>query len=156
MKCPFCETNETKVVDSRLLKEGLSVRRRRKCENCERRFTTYESVEIQMPVVVKLDGRREPYQKEKILKSIEKACGKRPISTDQIERVLDNIEKNILEVSNKEIKSKEIGQLLMHYLRNLDPVAYIRFASVYRTFQDVEEFVHDLQHEEETFHSILR
>jgi transcriptional repressor NrdR len=156
MRCPFCEANETKVVDSRLLKEGLSVRRRRKCEACERRFTTYESIEIQMPVVVKLDGRREPYQKEKILKSIAKACGKRPISTEQIERVVDNIEKNILEISNKEIKSKDIGQLLMHYLRNLDPVAYIRFASVYRTFQDVEEFVHDLQHEEESFNSSLR
>ncbi len=156
MRCPFCEANETKVVDSRLLKEGLSVRRRRKCEACERRFTTYESIEIQMPVVVKLDGRREPYQKEKILKSIGKACGKRPISTEQIERVVDNIEKNILEISNKEIKSKDIGQLLMHYLRNLDPVAYIRFASVYRTFQDVEEFVHDLQHEEESFNSSLR
>jgi transcriptional repressor NrdR len=156
MRCPFCEANETKVVDSRLLKEGLSVRRRRKCEKCARRFTTYETIEIQMPVVVKLDGRREPYQKGKILKSIEKSCGKRPISTDQIERVVDNIEKNILEISNKEIKSSEIGKLLMLYLRNLDPVAYIRFASVYRKFQDVEEFMHELQHDEENFNSNIK
>ncbi len=151
MRCPFCEANETKVVDSRLLKAGASVRRRRKCEKCERRFTTYETIEIQMPNVVKLDGRREPYKKEKISVGLEKACQKRPISTEQLERVLDNIEKNILEISDKEVGSKQIGKLVMMYLRNLDPVAYIRFASVYRTFTDVEEFVHDLQTDELEF-----
>ena len=156
MKCPFCNSNETKVIDSRLLKEGFSVRRRRKCENdsCERRFTTYESIELQMPAVVKLDGRREPYKREKIFLGFEKACQKRPISTDQIERVLDNIEKQILDMASKEIHSKEIGNLVMMYLRNLDPVAYIRFASVYRKFQDVEEFVNDIKHDELNFNNL--
>ena len=156
MKCPFCNNNETKVIDSRLLKEGFSVRRRRKCESesCQRRFTTYESIEIQMPAVVKLDGRREPYKREKILLGLEKACQKRPISTDQIERVLDNIEKQILEITTKEISSKEIGNLVMMYLRNLDPVAYIRFASVYRKFQDVDEFVNDIKDDEVNFNNL--
>ena len=156
MKCPFCEKAETKVVDSRLLKEGLSVRRRRKCEGCEKRFTTYETIEISMPNIVKVDGRREPYNREKILGGIEKACQKRPISTEQVERIVENIEKSIIDVSTKEVSTQDIGKIVMMYLRNLDPVAYIRFASVYRDFQDVEEFVHDLQHEEETFNTTLR
>lgn len=156
MKCPFCNNSETKVIDSRLLKEGFSVRRRRKCEDesCTRRFTTYESIEIQMPAVVKLDGRREAYRREKIFLGLEKACQKRPISTDQIERVLDNIEKQILDMASKEISSKEIGNLVMMYLRNLDPVAYIRFASVYRKFQDVEEFMNDIKDDEDNFNSL--
>lgn len=156
MKCPFCNNSETKVIDSRLLKEGFSVRRRRKCEDevCTRRFTTYESIEIQMPAVVKLDGRREAYRREKIFQGLEKACQKRPISTDQIERVLDNIEKQILDMASKEISSKEIGNLVMMYLRNLDPVAYIRFASVYRKFQDVEEFMNDIKDDEDNFNSL--
>jgi transcriptional repressor NrdR len=156
MICPFCQANDTKVVDSRLLKEGLSVRRRRKCESCTRRFTTYETIEIQMPIVVKLDGRRERYNKDKILDGLEKACQKTPVSTEQIERVVDNIAKSILEVSDKEINSKQIGNLVMQYLRNLDPVAYIRFASVYRKFHDVDEFVNELQHEEDNFNSTQR
>lgn len=155
MKCPFCSQSETKVVDSRLLKEGLSVRRRRKCEACEKRFTTYETIEISMPNIVKVDGRREAFRKEKIYSGIEKACQKRPISTDQVERIVENIEKKILELSTKEVTTQEIGKIVMMYLRNLDPVAYIRFASVYRTFQDVEEFVHDIQHEEESFTTSL-
>lgn len=156
MKCPFCNNSETKVIDSRLLKEGFSVRRRRKCEDetCTRRFTTYESIELQMPAVVKLDGRREPYRREKIFLGFEKACQKRPISTDQIERVLDNIEKQVLDMATKEIKSKEIGNLVMMYLRNLDPVAYIRFASVYRKFQDVEEFMNDIKDDEINFNNL--
>lgn len=153
MKCPYCKHSETKVVDSRLLKEGFSVRRRRKCETCERRFTTYESVEISMPNIVKLDGRREPYNRKKIYSGIEKSCQKRPISTDQVERVVENIEKEILDISSKEVRTHDIGNIVMVYLRNLDPVAYIRFASVYRTFQDVEEFVHGIQHEEITFNT---
>lgn len=151
MKCPFCEKHETRVVDSRLLKEGFSVRRRRKCDGCSKRFTTYETIEIQMPMIVKLDGRREPYLREKILSGIKKSCQKRPISTEQIERVLENIEKNIREISDKEISSRDLGNLVTMYLRNLDPVAYIRFASVYRKFQDVEEFVNDLKLEENNF-----
>ncbi|MFT6631414.1 MAG: transcriptional repressor NrdR [Bacteriovoracaceae bacterium] len=156
MRCPYCEQSETKVVDSRLLKEGMSVRRRRKCEACEKRFTTYETIEISMPNIVKLDGRREAYNREKIYGGIEKACQKRPISTEQVERIVENIEKSILDISAKEVKTHDIGSIVMMYLRNLDPVAYIRFASVYRKFQDVEEFVHDLQHEEETFNTNLR
>jgi transcriptional repressor NrdR len=148
MKCPFCEAKETKVIDSRLLKEGLSVRRRRKCEECTRRFTTYETIEIQMPMVVKLDGRREAYNRDKIKSGIEKACQKRPIPTEQIGRIVDNIEKRILDITDKEIPSVDIGNLVMQFLRNLDPVAYIRFASVYRKFQDVEEFVHEIKMDE--------
>ena len=156
MRCPYCEENDTKVVDSRLLKEGLSVRRRRKCEGCEKRFTTYETIEISMPNIVKLDGRREPYNREKIYSGIEKACQKRPISTDQVERIVENIEKTILDLSAKEVKTYDIGKIVMMYLRNLDPVAYIRFASVYRKFQDIEEFVQDIQTEEESFNTGLR
>ncbi|MBC75381.1 MAG: transcriptional regulator NrdR [Halobacteriovoraceae bacterium] len=151
MKCPFCEKNETKVVDSRLLKEGFSVRRRRKCEGCARRFTTYETIEIQMPAVAKMDGRRESYRRDKMRSSLDKACQKRPISTDQIERVVENLEKNILEISDKEVTTKEIGNLVMKYLRNLDPVAYVRFASVYRKFQDVDEFVNELKGDETNY-----
>lgn len=155
MKCPYCQKAETKVVDSRLLKEGLSVRRRRKCEGCDKRFTTYETIEINMPNIVKLDGRRESYRREKILSGIEKACQKRPIPTGQIERVIENIEKDILEVSEKEISTKEIGHIVMMYLRNLDPVAYIRFASVYRKFQDIDEFVNEIKHDEENFQTSI-
>ncbi|MCT4641700.1 MAG: transcriptional regulator NrdR [Bacteriovoracaceae bacterium] len=156
MKCPFCNNNDTKVVDSRLLKNGMSIRRRRRCENkeCDRRFTTYEHIEIQMPVVVKVDGRRETFNRDKIFNGIQKACQKRPISTEQLERVLENIEKNILEESTKEVNSVLIGNLVMMYLRNLDPVAYIRFASVYRKFQDVEEFVNDIKGDEENFNTL--
>jgi transcriptional repressor NrdR len=153
MKCPYCQESETKVVDSRLLKEGLSVRRRRKCDGCEKRFTTYETIEISMPNIAKLDGRREPYRKEKIYDGIEKACQKRPISTEQVERIVENIERSMREISEKEVTTKQIGNLVMMYLRNLDPVAYIRFASVYRKFQDVEEFVKDIKHDEQSFSS---
>jgi transcriptional repressor NrdR len=153
MRCPYCEHSETKVVDSRLLKEGLSVRRRRKCESCEKRFTTYETIEISMPNIVKLDGRRESYRREKIADGISKSCQKRPISTDQVERIIENIERSIREISEKEVTTKQIGNLVMMYLRNLDPVAYIRFASVYRKFQDVEEFMNDIKHDEESFSS---
>jgi len=155
MKCPYCQESETKVVDSRLLKEGFSVRRRRKCDQCEKRFTTYETVEISMPNIVKLDGRRESYNREKILGGVEKACQKRPISTEQIERIVENIEKRLREISEKEVCTKDIGHIVMQYLRNLDPVAYIRFASVYRKFQDVEEFVHEIQHDEVNYQSYL-
>ncbi|MEE2670897.1 MAG: transcriptional regulator NrdR [Bdellovibrionota bacterium] len=151
MRCPFCGENDTKVVDSRILKEGYSVRRRRKCEACEKRYTTYETIEINMPNIVKLDGRREPFNREKILGGIQKACQKRPISTEQVDRIVENIEKGIRDVSTKEVSTQEIGKIVMMYLRNLDPVAYIRFASVYRKFQDVDEFVLDIQNNEQEF-----
>jgi transcriptional repressor NrdR len=148
MKCPYCSAPDTKVLDSRNLEEGSVIRRRRKCEGCQKRFTTFETVELSMPMVIKRDSRREAYKKEKILSGIEKACEKRPISAIQIERIISNIEKAILDISDKEIHSKEIGNLVMMYLRHLDPVAYIRFAAVYRKFQDVEEFVNELKHDE--------
>ena len=151
MRCPFCGENDTKVVDSRILKEGYSVRRRRKCEACEKRYTTYETIEINMPNIVKLGGRREPFNREKILGGIQKACQKRPISTEQVDRIVENIEKGIRDVSTKEVSTQEIGKIVMMYLRNLDPVAYIRFASVYRKFQDVDEFVLDIQNNEQEF-----
>lgn len=154
MHCPFCDSGDTKVVDSRLLKEGFSIRRRRKCDQCTKRFTTYETIEISMPMVVKLDGRREPFKRDKIKGGLEKACQKRPISMDQIDRLIENLEKNILEISDKEISTVEIGKLIMMYLRNLDPVAYIRFASVYRKFQDVEEFVNNIKDEEGNFSNL--
>ena len=148
MKCPFCNHNDTKVLDSRLLQEGLSVRRRRKCTNCERRFTTYEKIEIAMPMVIKNDGRREPYIREKLFSGVEKASQKRPITTEQLEHVLNNIERDIQEKNYREISTREIGKKVMMYLRHLDPVAYVRFASVYSNFQDIEEFVNKLQDQE--------
>jgi transcriptional repressor NrdR len=148
MKCPYCSAPDTKVLDSRNSDEGSVIRRRRKCEQCQKRFTTFETVELSMPMVIKRDGRRESYQREKILHGIEKACEKRPISAIQIDRIINNIEKAILDISDKEINTKDIGNLVMMYLRHLDPVAYVRFAAVYRKFQDVEEFVNELKHDE--------
>lgn len=148
MKCPYCSAIDTKVLDSRNLEEGCVIRRRRKCETCQKRFTTFETIELSMPMVIKRDGRREAYQQDKIKHGIEKACEKRPISAIQVERIISNIEKAILDISDKEIQSKEIGNLVMLYLRHLDPVAYVRFAAVYRKFQDVEEFVNELKHDE--------
>ena len=148
MKCPYCSAPDTKVLDSRNSEEGSVIRRRRKCEACQKRFTTFETIELSMPMVIKRDGRREPYNKEKINHGIQKSCEKRPISAVQIERIINNIEKAILDISDKEIQTKEVGNLVMMYLRHLDPVAYIRFAAVYRKFQDVEEFVNELKHDE--------
>lgn len=148
MKCPYCSAPDTKVLDSRILEEGSTVKRRRKCESCQKRFTTFETVELSMPMVIKRDGRRETFDKDKILRGIAKSCEKRPISAVQIERIINNIEKAILDISDKEVNSKDIGNLVMMYLRHLDPVAYIRFAAVYRKFQDVDEFVNELKHDE--------
>ncbi|MES2529081.1 MAG: transcriptional regulator NrdR [Bdellovibrionota bacterium] len=148
MKCPYCSAADTKVLDSRNLEEGSTIRRRRKCDSCQKRFTTFETVELSMPMVMKRDGRREPYRQEKIKVGIEKACEKRNISTAQVDRILHNIERSILDISDKEVQTSEIGNLVMMHLRHLDPVAYIRFAAVYRKFQDVEEFVNELKHDE--------
>jgi transcriptional repressor NrdR len=148
MKCPYCSAPDTKVLDSRNLEEGSTIRRRRKCDTCNKRFTTFETVELAMPMVIKRDGKREPYRKEKILGGINKAVEKRKIPTVQIERIIHNIEKSILDISDKEVSTSEIGNLVMMHLRHLDPVAYIRFAAVYRKFQDVEEFVNELKHDE--------
>lgn len=145
MKCPFCGFMDDKVIDSRLGKDGDIIRRRRECLKCEKRFTTYERVEDVLPMVVKKDGRREPFDRNKILLGIKKACEKRPISVQAVERVVDEIEASFSEASDREIKSTEIGQRVMNRLRNLDEVAYVRFASVYRSFKDINEFMSELK-----------
>ncbi len=145
MKCPFCTTLDTKVIDSRLNQTGDITRRRRECLKCEGRFTTYERVEEVMPVVIKKDGRREPYNREKILEGVKKACEKRTIPTQKIEELIDRIEKRIQTYALKEVPSRTIGQMVMVELHRLDKVAYVRFASVYREFRDVDEFVAELQ-----------
>ncbi|MDY0043648.1 MAG: transcriptional regulator NrdR [Syntrophales bacterium] len=145
MKCPFCANSENRVIDSRLSKDGNSIRRRRECLACSRRFTTYEYVEDVIPVVIKKDGRREPFERGKILSGIKKACEKRPISMDEIETVADTIEQFCQESQLREIPSSAIGEKLMEELHRLDTVAYVRFASVYRDFKDVNDFLEELK-----------
>jgi len=145
MKCPFCGNNEDKVIDSRSSEEGRSIRRRRECLNCQRRFTTYENIEETSMVVTKKDGRREPFDRKKILSGLTKACEKRPISTEQLEALADKIEHMLQSKFEKEVPSKEIGELLMELLYKLDEVAYVRFASVYRQFKDINQFMKELK-----------
>ena len=145
MKCPFCAHSENKVIDSRISKDGNAIRRRRECLGCGKRFTTYEFVEEVLPMVVKKDGRREPFDRSKIRAGIKKACEKRPISTDVIETVVDKVERSCQEFQDKEIPSSAIGEEIMRELQNLDGVAYVRFASVYREFRDVTDFVEELK-----------
>ena len=140
MKCPFCDDVEDKVVDSRMAKEGEVIRRRRECLSCKRRYTTYERVEETMPAVVKKDGRREPFDRGKIVSGLKKACEKRPISTATIETVTDRIEKHIQDMGETEIVSTAVGEEVMKELSQLDQVAYVRFASVYRQFEDATQF----------------
>ncbi|OGX37871.1 MAG: transcriptional regulator NrdR [Omnitrophica WOR_2 bacterium RIFCSPHIGHO2_02_FULL_52_10] len=145
MKCPSCQNNETKVVDSRLNGDGTSIRRRRECLKCEKRFTTYEYVEHVPLMVVKRDGRRQPFDREKIIAGIVKACEKRPVSIDKIEAVTDEIGRTIQKKYDREVGSKEIGELIMEKLAVMDEVAYVRFASVYRQFRDVNQFMSELK-----------
>jgi len=145
VKCPFCDELEDKVVDSRMAKEGEVIRRRRECLGCKRRYTTYERVEEILPVVVKKDGRRESFDRTKILAGLKKACEKRPISTATIEAVTDRIEKRIQEMGESEIESRIVGEELMKELHQLDQVAYVRFASVYREFKDIDQFMDELR-----------
>jgi len=145
MKCPFCGHEEDKVVDSRASKEGRAVRRRRECLKCEERFTTYEYVETAPLTVVKNDQRREPFDRQKLMSGIEVACKKRPISRKQVEGVVDRISDQIEKLSKVEIPSGEIGQMVMSELYQLDEVAYIRFASVYRKFKDRDEFISEVK-----------
>ncbi len=140
MKCPFCRHLEDRVVDSRLAKEGEVIRRRRECLNCKRRVTTYERCDDVLPMVIKKDGRREAYDRRKVIAGLRKACEKRPISHASIEGVADHIEKKLQEQGESEIPSQPIGELVMVELHHLDPVAYVRFASVYREFKDIQEF----------------
>ena len=145
MKCPYCGNVEDKVVDSRLAAEGNSIRRRRECLKCERRFTTYERIEEAPLMVVKKDGRREPFERKKILAGLVKACEKRPISMERLEELVDKIEFTLQKDYEKEVKSKEIGELAMKMLQDLDEIAYVRFASVYRQFKDVGQFMKELR-----------
>jgi transcriptional repressor NrdR len=145
MKCPYCPETETKVIDSRVSKTGALIRRRRECERCGKRFTTYERVEEPLPAVVKKDGRREAFDRMKIASGIRKACEKRPVSTETIDGVVDHIEQWALEQSEEEIPSSSIGEHVMEELHKLDEVAYVRFASVYRSFKDINEFMSELQ-----------
>jgi len=145
MKCPHCGYEEDKVLESRPSSDKTSVRRRRECLKCSARFTSYERVEERPIMVIKRDGRREPYKREKLLAGIFKACEKRPVSMDSIEDLIDDIEKDLRETSTREIESKMIGKIAMKKLHGLDQVAYVRFASVYRQFQDVSEFVKEVK-----------
>jgi len=145
MKCPFCRDLENRVIDSRLGKDGDVIRRRRECIKCKRRFTTYERVEETLPLVVKKDGRREVFDRQKIVSGLKKACEKRPVSIAAIEATADRIEQALQERGEKEVPSSAIGEAVMRELHNLDKVAYVRFASVYRSFKDVGEFMRELE-----------
>jgi transcriptional repressor NrdR len=145
MKCPFCGVQETKVVDSRLNQTADITRRRRECHQCEGRFTTYERVEEVMPVIIKKDGRRENYDRDKLKGGLGKACQKRSVTTDQIESILTRVEKRIQAYGLREVPSRTLGEMVMTELHTLDKVAYVRFASVYKEFRGVEEFFENLK-----------
>lgn len=145
MKCPFCGFADTKVIDSRLGREGNNIRRRRECVDCERRFTTYERVEETLPLVVKKDGRREAFDRLKIISGMQRACEKRPVSIATIEKLVDRLEVTLQESGEKEIEASRIGKAVMEALHDIDEVAYVRFASVYRQFKDINEFMAELK-----------
>ena len=145
MKCPFCSHLESKVTDSRVGAGSDVTRRRRECESCARRFTTYERVEEIMPLVVKKDGRREAFDRQKILFGLRKACDKRAVSLDQLEAILDGVERELLDTGEKEVTAQRVGERVMQELRKIDEVAYVRFASVYRSFRDIDEFMTELE-----------
>ena len=140
MKCPFCRDLENKVIDSRLSKDGDIIRRRRECLRCQRRFTTYERVEEMLPMIVKKDGRREVYDRLKVISGLKKACEKRPVSMEMIEQTGDRIERMLQERGEKEVSASVIGEAIMRALYDLDKVAYVRFASVYRNFREAKDF----------------
>ena len=145
MRCPFCAADDTRVLDSRDSHEGVVIRRRRECEGCKRRFTTYERIEELNPLIVKKDGRREAFDREKLLMGLKKACEKRPVSVAQLEEVVGEIEKRLQELGEKEVPSHIVGEEVMRRLPALDEVAYVRFASVYRSFKDIAEFMNELK-----------
>ena len=145
MKCPFCHETDNRVIDSRLSKDSNMIRRRRECSRCNRRFTTYERVEEMMPLVVKKDGRRESYDRVKIVSGLKRACEKRPVSINTVEAIADRIERNLQERGEKEIPSSVIGEAAMRELHDTDPVAYVRFASVYRSFKNISKYMVELE-----------
>ena len=145
MKCPFCGTDNTRVVDSRPADDNTSIRRRRQCDECGKRFTTFEKVEIIPLTVIKKDRTREPYDRNKIMAGIMRACHKRPIPVERLEETMNRIENDIYNLGYKEVESGEIGEIVMEHLKNLEEVAYVRFASVYREFKDVNTFMNELK-----------
>ena len=145
MKCPYCENPDTKVIDSRPTEEGHAIRRRRGCEKCGKRFTTYEKVEESIIMIIKKDGRRESFDRNKVMNGIVKACEKRPVSMADIERIVNEIERGLNNLMEKEVESTFIGELIMEQLKKLDEVAYVRFASVYRQFTDVNTFIKEIE-----------
>jgi transcriptional repressor NrdR len=145
MKCPYCDYFETRVIDSRPTDEGQVIRRRRECTKCNKRFTTYEKIEEIPLVVVKKDGNRQPYDRNKVLNGIIKACEKRPVSMSTMEQIVDDIEKELYNSMEKEITSEYIGKMVMDKLKNVDEVSYVRFASVYRQFKDINTFMDELK-----------
>ncbi len=145
MRCPFCSADETKVIDSRLASDGFSVRRRRECLSCGERFTTFETAELVMPRVIKSDGSREPFNEDKLRSGIQRALEKRPVSTEQIEKAINRIKQQMRATGEREVRGSEIGEWVMDSLRDLDQVAYVRFASVYRSFQDVDAFRKEIE-----------
>lgn len=145
MKCPFCDNPDTKVIDSRPTEEGHAIRRRRGCDKCNKRFTTYEKVEETILMVVKKDGKREAFDRSKVLNGIAKACEKRPVPLAEMERMVEEIERKLNNLMEKEVDSDDIGQLVMEELKKVDEVAYVRFASVYRQFTDVNTFVREIE-----------
>ena len=145
MKCPYCGHLENRVVDSRLNKEFTITRRRRMCDACGRRFTTYERLEVTMPMLIKKDGRREAWDRDKVVEGLKKACEKRPVSMEQIDELVDSLERELQDLGEREIPVKLVGERVMDGLRKLDGVAYVRFASVYRQFKDLSEFMAELK-----------
>jgi len=145
MKCPYCAKVDNKVIDSRMSKDGRTIRRRRECLKCSRRFTTYERLEEVLPMVIKKDGRRESFNRDKIIEGIKKSCQKRPVSVTKIEEFVDSLEVYFQELGKKEVESKEIGERVINNLKDWDEVAYVRFASVYRQFKDINEFMNELE-----------
>jgi len=145
MRCPYCTKINNKVIDSRLSKDGRMIRRRRECLECERRFTTYEKLEDVLPMIVKKDSRREPFNREKIISGIRMACRKRPISMTKIEEFVDVLEFYFQELGKKEVDSSDVGERVINKLKEWDEVAYVRFASVYRQFKDIGEFMTELE-----------
>ena len=145
MKCPFCEHPDTKVIDSRHTEDGHAIRRRRECEKCSRRFTTYEKIEEVVLMVIKKDGSRETFDRNQIMSGIVKACEKRPVSVSDMEKIVDEIERGLNNMMEKEVSSTFIGELIMDKLKDLDEVAYVRFASVYRQFTDINTFISEIE-----------
>lgn len=145
MRCPYCNHNGTRVLDSRQVNESRSIRRRRECESCSRRFTTFEMVEESPLLVIKKDGTREEFSREKILRGLVRACEKRPVPLETLERIVEEIERELRNTVASEVRSKDIGEMVMNHLYNVDEVSYVRFASVYRQFKDINVFVRELE-----------